>query len=578
MTAATATTTAPTVSQLALTDVTKRYADHLVLDRVRLTVRPGEKAGVIGDNGSGKSTLLRLLAGRERADNGTVTVVAPGGTGHLAQTLDLPDSARVGDAVDLALAELRSLEHRIQAAGADLDGADPAAYDAYAALVAQFEARGGYGADRRVDVALRHLGEHTGLDRSRRLGTLSGGQRSRLALAATLASAPELLLLDEPTNDLDDEAVAWLEERLRAHRGTLVAVTHDRTFLDRVTDTILEVDHVTRSVRRYGDGYAGYLTAKAVERARHEREYEDWRAEVARQSRLADAGIGRLDAIPRKAPAAFSGAGAFRARSRAHGAMSRIRNARERLERLTENPVPAPPQPLRFTAGIEGTADGAVEVADLRVPGRLALDSLRVPAGGRLLVTGPNGAGKSTLLRVLAGEVEPEPGGTVRRPARVGLLRQVAAPVSRAEGARSLLAAFGEDRGDELLALGLFREADLRRPVGTLSTGQRRRLELARLVTRPYDLLLLDEPTNHVSPALVEDLEAALATYAGTLIVVTHDRRLRSGYRGRTLALGHPSWGSAPDPAPQTPEGLSPTHPPKPASLHADGTFSPSGV
>ncbi|GHC59144.1 ribosomal protection-like ABC-F family protein [Streptomyces flavofungini] len=554
-TATTATTTpvatspAP-VSQLTLTDVTKRYADHLVLDRVRLTIRPGEKAGVIGDNGSGKSTLLRLLAGRERADNGTVTVVAPGGTGHLAQTLDLPDSARVGDAVDLALAELRSLERRIQVAGAALDGADPGAYDDYAALVARFEARGGYGADRRVDVALRHLGEHTGLDRARRLGTLSGGQRSRLALAATLASAPELLLLDEPTNDLDDEAVAWLEERLRAHRGTLVAVTHDRTFLDRVTDTIVEVDHLTRAVHRHGDGYAGYLTAKAAARARHEREYEEWRAEVARQSRIADSGIGRLDAIPRKGARGFSGAGAFRARSRAHGAMSRIRNARERLGRLTENPVPAPPEPLRFTAGIEGTADGAVEVADLRVPGRLALDSLRVPPGGRLLVTGPNGAGKSTLLRVLAGEVEPEPGATVRRPARVGLLRQVAAPMSRAEGARSLLAAFGVDRADELLALGLFRPEDLRRPVGTLSTGQRRRLELARLVTRPYDLLLLDEPTNHVSPALVEDLEAALATYAGTLIVVTHDRRLREGYRGPALNLPGQSARSAP-PAPR---------------------------
>ncbi|EPH40257.1 ribosomal protection-like ABC-F family protein [Streptomyces aurantiacus] len=527
----------PVTSQLTLADVTKRYADHLVLDRVRLTVRPGEKAGVIGDNGSGKSTLLRLLAGRERPDNGTVTVVAPGGTGHLAQTLDLPDSARVGDAVDLALAELRSLERRIQAAGSALDGAGPDAYDAYAALVARFEARGGHGADRRVDIALRHLGEHTGLDRSRRLGTLSGGQRSRLALAATLASAPELLLLDEPTNDLDDEAVAWLEERLRAHRGTLVAVTHDRTFLDRVTDTILEVDHVTRSVRRYGDGYAGYLTAKAAERARHEREYEEWRAEVARQSRLADSAVGRLDAIPRKAPSAFSGAGAFRARSRAHGAMGRIRNARERLLRLTGNPVPAPPEPLRFTAGVAGAARCAVELADVRVPGRLALGALHVPAGGRLLVTGPNGAGKSTLLRVLAGELAPEPGATVRRPARVGLLRQVAAPLSRAEGARSLLAAFGAGQGEELLALGLFREADLLRPVGALSTGQRRRLELARLVTRPYDLLLLDEPTNHVSPALVEDLEAALATYAGTLIVVTHDRRLRAGYRGPTLTL-----------------------------------------
>ncbi|WP_037703021.1 ATP-binding cassette domain-containing protein [Streptomyces aureocirculatus] len=484
----------PTPSQLTLTDVTKRYADHTVLEGVRLTVRPGEKAGVIGDNGSGKSTLLRLMAGQERPDSGTVTVFAPGGTGHLAQTLDLPDSARVGDAVDLALAELRALERRIHAAGAALDGADPDAYDAYAALVSRFEARGGYGADRRVDVALRHLGERTGLDRARRLGTLSGGQRSRLALAATLASAPELLLLDEPTNDLDDEAVAWLEER--------------------------------------------------------EREHAEWRAEVARQSRLAESHIGRLGAIPRKLPRGFSGAGAFRARSRAHGAQSRIRGARERLLRLTENPAPAPPEPLRFTASIRGTegaapagvgraagvVDRAVEVVGLRVPGRVVLDSLYVPAGGRLLVTGPNGAGKSTLLRVLAGELAAVE-GLVRRPERVGVLRQTVATPSGADASRSLLAAFGEQRADELLALGLFRAEDLRRPVGALSAGQRRRLELARLVTRPYDLLLLDEPTNHLSPGLVEDLEAALAGYTGTLIVVSHDRRLRAGFRGPVLEL-----------------------------------------
>lgn len=521
------------MSQLTVSDVSKRYGAHLVLDRVSFTVRPGEKAGVVGDNGSGKSTLLRLLAGVVRPDNGEVGVIAPGGVGHLAQTLGLPDTARVGDAVDLALAELRTLERRMRATGAALHHADPAVLDRYAALQAEFEARGGYDADRRVDVLLRHLGEPSaGLDRSRRLGTLSGGQRSRLALAATLASAPELLLLDEPTNDLDDEAVAWLEEWLRAHRGTLVAVTHDRAFLDRVTDTVLEVDQDTRSVRRYGDGYPGYLAAKAAERARQQREHEEWRTETARQARLADSHAGRLDAIPRKGPWAFSGAGAFRARSRAHGAMSRVRNARERLHRLTENPVPAPPVPLRFSADIGGSADRAVEVADLRVPGRLTLDSLHVPAGGRLLVTGPNGAGKTTLLRVLAGELPPQPGATVRRPARVGFLRQVAPADSPEEEGRSLGAVFGEERADELLTLGLFRPADLTRPLRELSTGQRRRLEVARLVTGAYDLLLLDEPTNHLSPALVEDLQAALAAYEGTLIVVTHDRRLRSALPG----------------------------------------------
>ncbi|MFF3687821.1 ABC-F family ATP-binding cassette domain-containing protein [Streptomyces sp. NPDC002187] len=525
---------APATSQLALTDVTKRYDDHIVLDRVSLTVRPGEKAGIVGDNGSGKSTLLRLIAGQEQPDNGTVTVTAPGGIGHLAQTLGLPGTALVRDAVDLALADLRSLQRRIHATEAGLHRTGETGSEEYARLIAEFEVRGGHDADRRVAVTLRRLGEREALDPGRPLGTLSGGQRSRLALAATLASAPELLLLDEPTNDLDDEAVGWLEDHLRTHRGTVVAVTHDRTFLDRVTSTVLEVDHDRRAVHRYGNGYAGFLTAKAAARARRVREYEEWRLDVARHSALAESNIGLLSAIPRKAPAAFSGAGAFRARSRAHGAMSRIRNARERLHRLTEHPAPPPPEPLRFTGRIEGEPAGGVELSGVRVPGRLALDALCVEPGGRLLVTGPNGAGKSTLLQVLAGELTPST-GTVRRPDRVGMLRQSTDPAGR--DGRTALQAYGEERADALVATGLLRARDLARPLRTLSTGQRRRLELARLVGEPIDLLLLDEPTNHLAPALVEELEAALAAYGGTLVVVTHDRRMRAGFDGAELVV-----------------------------------------
>ncbi|MFJ8661266.1 ABC-F family ATP-binding cassette domain-containing protein [Streptomyces sp. NPDC093795] len=501
-----------------------------MLDRVSLTVRPGERLGVVGDNGSGKSTLLRLLAGREEPDNGTVTVDAPGGIGHLAQTLDLPPTATVGDAIDHALADVRELERAIRAAEDALAATGDLA--GYAELLAAHEARGGDGADRRVEAVLRRLGEPRPLDRARTLGGLSGGQRSRLTLAAVLAAEPELLLLDEPTNDLDDEAVAWLEERLLAHRGTVVAVSHDRVFLDRVTTAVLEVDEDRHTVRRYGDGYSGYLTGRAAERARRQREYEEWKAETARYRALADTHIDRFSAIPRKAPASFSGAGAFRARSRSHGAMSRIRAAREKLARLTSDPVPAPPEPLRFRAGLIG--EGApVDLAGVRVDGRLRLDALRLDAGERLLVTGPNGAGKTTLLKVLAGELVPDE-GTVSAPDRVGLLRQeTASPTDP----RAVGEAFGADRADELLALGLFSAGDLTTPVRYLSTGQRRKLELARLVTEPADLLLLDEPTNHLAPALVEEMEAALAQYRGTLVVVSHDRRLREGFRGRRLEL-----------------------------------------
>ncbi|MEU8399528.1 ribosomal protection-like ABC-F family protein [Nonomuraea sp. NPDC048892] len=532
-------------TRLILSGVTKRYDDTIVLNEVSLTVKPGEKVGVIGDNGSGKSTLLRLLAGRCRPDNGAADLATPGGVGYLAQTLDLPLTATAGEAVDLALADLRELERRIREAELGLGDATPAELDDYADLVARFEARDGYRADTRVEIMLDALGLPD-LDRTRPLGTFSGGQRSRLALAATLAAAPEVLLLDEPTNDLDDQAVAWLEQHLRTHRGTLVAVTHDRLFLERVTSAIVEVDGDLRTVRRYGNGYAGFLAAKSAARARWAREHEEWRAEVTRAEGLADVHAQRLAVIPRKAPAAFSGAGAFRARSRAHGAMSRIRGARERLRRLHLTPVPPPPRPLRFAARIAAdvTTGPLVELTEVRVGERLRVESLRVEPGARLLVTGPNGAGKTTLLRVLAGELTPD-AGTVRGRPRVGHLRQDDGPAyGPTYWAGTVLEAFAAGRpgdqdghADALLALGLFRAAQLDAPVASLSPGLRRRLELARVVSEPANLLLLDEPTNHLSPGLMDDLEQALSAYRGALVMVTHDRRLRAAFTGSHLEL-----------------------------------------
>ncbi|MER5840343.1 MULTISPECIES: TlrC/CarA/OleB/SrmB family ABC-F type ribosomal protection protein [Streptomyces] len=544
-------------AQCALHDITKRYDDRVVFDRIGFSIAPGEKVGVIGDNGSGKSTLLKLLAGRERPDDGTLTVVAPDGVGHLAQTLELPLHATVQDAVDLALSDLRELEAAMRRAEAELAEHDTdgpgtelsATLRHYADLVERYQARGGYEADVRVEVALHGLGL-PGLDRARELGTLSGGERSRLALAATLASAPELLLLDEPTNDLDDRAVEWLEEHLRGHRGTVVAVTHDRVFLDRLTTTVLEVD--SGRVTRYGNGYEGYLTAKAVERERRLREYGEWRAELVRNQGLIASNVARMDGIPRKAPLSVFGHGAYRRRGRDHGAMVRIRNAKQRVAQLTENPVPAPADPLSFTARIDTSGPGAgeaeeaeeavAELTGVRVADRLAVDSLRIRPGERLLVTGPNGAGKTTLLRVLSGELEPD-GGSVRAGCRVGHLRQDETPWPPEA---TVLRAFAhgrdgylDDHAEKLLSLGLFSPSDLRRRVGDLSYGQRRRIEIARLVSDPMDLLLLDEPTNHLTPVLVEELEQALVDYRGAVVVVTHDRRMRSRFTGARLTMEH---------------------------------------
>ncbi|MER7050340.1 ribosomal protection-like ABC-F family protein [Streptomyces jumonjinensis] len=531
-------------AQLAMKDVSKAYGTRAVLDQITLTVRPGERAGVIGENGSGKSTLLRLIAGAETPDTGEITVSAPGGTGHLAQTLGqtfgLGPDHTVQNTVDTALAGLRELERRLHEAerrlGADAGEAELAEYGE---LLTAFEERGGYEADARVDAALHGLGL-AGVERGRRLDALSGGERSRLALACVLAASPELLLLDEPTNHLDQRAVEWLEDRLRAHRGTVVAVTHDRAFLERIATTILEVDRDTRAVHRYGDGWAGYRTAKAAARDRWAREHQEWLDELSRTEELVTAAGQRLASSGRDPGEGF---GKHR-RSHEAKLSGQVRAARLRLERLRREPVPAPPDPLRFrarpvTAGGEGLL---TQLSGVAVGDRLRLDRLRVEAGQRLLVTGPNGAGKTTLLRVLAGDLRPDTGTVHRgRRVRIGYLPQELPTVPSPEPLLNAYAAgrrgLPEEYTAELLGLGLFREEDLTVPVAALSAGQQRRLELARLLRTPADLLILDEPTNHVALSLVEDLEDALAGYPGAVVVVSHDRRFRSGFGGERLEL-----------------------------------------
>ncbi|WP_326822319.1 ABC-F family ATP-binding cassette domain-containing protein [Streptosporangium sp. NBC_01756] len=580
-------------SQLTVTHVTKAYVGHAVLEDVSFTVAVGERAGVIGENGSGKSTVLRLLGGQEKPDDGEVVVVAPGGVGYLDQTLDLPVTGTVQDAADAALADLRDLERRIREAEESLADASPEELALYGDLVAAYEARDGYGADARIDAAMHGLGV-AHLARDRRLGGLSGGERSRLALACVLAAAPEVLLLDEPTNDLDEAAVTWLENRLRAHRGTVVTVTHDRTFLERVATTILEVDHDRRTVTRYGDGWDGYLAAKAAARRRWEQDYQEWLAEIDRQTDLAGTGAVRLASSVWSSDRPRT---AGHRRSHEAGLSGQIRKARERLRRLSEEPVPRPPDPLRFTArfggdagsaddalrlgggdvGAAGGNDGSVrlgggdvggvgrpvrgtgadpgdavrsggEAGDVplaalngvRVGDRLAVEEFTLVPGQRVLLTGPNGAGKTTFLRVLAGDLAQD-AGTVRRPERIGYLRQEI-PVRRSKGA--VLAAYAkglpgslEEHAAALLALGLFQREDLVKPLAALSIGQQRRLELARLVSRPVDLLILDEPTNHFSLTLVEELQEALAAYPGALVVVSHDRRFRDDFVGSHAVL-----------------------------------------
>ncbi|MCN9244521.1 ATP-binding cassette domain-containing protein [Streptomyces sp. RY43-2] len=527
-------------TQITALAVSKSFNGRLVLDSVTCSLAVGERTGIIGENGSGKTTLLRLLAGRERPDQGEVVVQAAGGVGYLAQDEQLPSQATVQQVIDRGLSDLRAVEQRMRRLETAMADGDEAGMDEYGELMTVFELRGGYDADARVERALHGLG--LGLvGRDRTVGSLSGGERVRLRLAACLAAAPEVLLLDEPTNHLDDSALSWLEEHLRARRGTTVAVSHDRVFLERIATSLLEVDADTHRVVRYGNGYAGYLAEQAAARQRWAQEYDQWRADV---DRLREAAATTARQVAPGRPMKDGNKLAYdRAGGRVQQSLaSRVRNAEERLRRLLADPVPPPPEPLRFTPVLRTRRlQGVVlDAADIAVTDRLAPTGLSVTAGERLLITGPNGAGKSTLLRVLAGDVTPDSGSVTCR-GRIGYLPQEPRPGQPAE---TVLAAFARGRtgeaaehAEQLLSLGLFDHDQLTMPVGRLSTGQLQRLALARLLSAPSDILLLDEPTNHLSPALVEELETALTGYDGTLVIVSHDRRLRRHWQGAQLAL-----------------------------------------
>ncbi|MBO8191173.1 ABC-F family ATP-binding cassette domain-containing protein [Streptomyces oryzae] len=533
-------------TQITASAVTKSYEGRTVLDGVNCALSAGERAGIVGENGSGKTTLLRLLAGDEKPDGGEIVLYAEGGVGYLAQEEVLPPELTVQQVVDRAMSELRAMERRLRSLEAAMSAGDESALGEYGELLTVFELRGGYEAESRVERALHGLGLGL-LPRARTVGGLSGGERVRLRLAALLAAGPEVLLLDEPTNHLDDAALRWLEEHLRARRGTTIAVSHDRTFLERVATTLLEVDADRRQVVRYGNGYAGYLAEKAAARRRWAEAHERWRSETERLREAAATTARRV--APGRAMKDGNKMAYDRAAGRVQQSLAgRVRNAEERLRRLLADPVPPPPAPLRFAApalrgaGLRGTV---LDVEGAGVRGRLPRTDLTLAAGERLLVTGPNGAGKSTLLSVLAGELEPDTGRVSRR-GRIGHLAQE--PESVAGAGQTLLEAYArgrpgppEEHAQRLLSLGLFDAERLAVPVARLSTGQRQRLALARLVTEPADVLLLDEPTNHLSPALVEELETALDAYDGALVVVSHDRSLHRRWRGARLALEEPN-------------------------------------
>ncbi|MFH8752104.1 ABC-F family ATP-binding cassette domain-containing protein [Streptomyces rimosus] len=538
-------------------DLVRTLGTRRVLDGVSLTAAPGHRVGLIGENGVGKSTLLRLLAGVDEPDAGQVT--RPYDLGFLHQEMPFAGDATIARVLDDALREARAdlaeLD-RLSRLLADTPEDRPAhaeLLETYGQRLEQAQEHEAWDADRRAAIVLDGLGLG-GIAHDRTLGSLSGGQRGRLALAALLVRRPAALLLDEPTNHLDDEAAAFVEGRLRELPGVVVVASHDRAFLDAVCTELIDLDPAVDGPVRFGGNYSAYQAEKRAERERWERRYAEEQEELEALRR--SAGVTAHRVAPDRGRRDNEKMGYGHRAGRVQQQISRrVRNATRRLEELERTRVGEPPQPLRLHVGAvaveaeetERTTETAelvdaplVALRDVRVPGRLRLDRLDIPSGDRLLVTGGNGAGKSTLLSLLAGRLHAE-GEVRRRPGlSVGLLAQDTTFERPDRTARDTYTyVLGAERAEAvpLGSLGLLHAADLGKPVGQLSVGQRRRLALALLVARPPHLLLLDEPTNHLSPRLCDELEDALGAGPGTIVVASHDRWLRGRWNGRRLHL-----------------------------------------
>ena len=522
-------------------DLIRTLGARRVLDGVSLTAAPGDRIGLIGENGVGKSTLLRLLAGVDQPDAGTVT--RPDDLGFLHQEMPFDAVATIADVLDDALRDARedlaALDRLTQELAQAPQDADLLAE--YAERLDHAQHHDAWDADRRAEIVLDGLGLGD-LPQDRALVSLSGGQRGRLALAALLVRRPSALLLDEPTNHLDDEAVSFVEDQLRGLPGVVVLASHDRSFLDNVCTDVVDLDPAVGGPTRYGGNYTAYMGQKRADRERWQRRFVEEQEQLAELRR--SAGFTAHQVAPNRVKRDNEKMGYGHAGGRVQNQIARrVRNATRRLEALERGQVPAPPQPLRFRPAALATESAGRNLLSLRnvhVPGRLAVGHLDVSANERLLVTGPNGAGKSTLLAVLAGSVRPV--GELRRRGglTVGLLAQEPNFDRPDRTARATYEeALGEERAGSvpLDTLGLLDEQDFDTAVGQLSAGQRRRLALALVVANPPELLLLDEPTNHLSPQLCDELEDALGTSPGAIVIASHDRWLRSRWHDERILL-----------------------------------------
>ncbi len=501
-----------------------------------LVVAPGDVIGLVGPNGAGKSSLLRLLAGVDQPEHGSVAVAPP----HAAVGWLPQESDRVpGETVEGYLGRrtgVTAAQHELDRATVALADGDVGAEDRYSDAFDRWMAIGAADLIERAAAVVAQVGLGVGLDRT--MTSLSGGQAARAGLASLLLSRFDVLLLDEPTNDLDLAGLEQLERFVAEATAGIVVVSHDREFLSRTTTSILELDLHQQSVTRYGGGYDAYLVERERDRAHARERYEEYSGRVSDLTERARTQRAWADKGARTARRDRSERDKF---IRHHDIATseqlagKARRTDRMIERLEEVDEPRKEWALQMSiAGAPPSGRVVAVLNDAAVRrGSFALGpiTLQIDRGDRVAIVGPNGSGKTTLLMLLLGRIAPDEGSaTLGAGVEVGEIDQVRAAFL---GDDSLLDSFAEAMPDlpssevrTLLAKFGLGADHVGRPAASLSPGERTRAGLALLQARGVNLLVLDEPTNHLDLAAIEQLESALDAFDGTVLLVTHDRRL----------------------------------------------------
>jgi ATPase subunit of ABC transporter with duplicated ATPase domains len=516
--------------------VSAGHGDRDLFTGLDLVVAPGDVIGLVGPNGAGKSTLLRILAGLRAPDSGAVTVSPTAAhIGYLAQEPDLRD----GESVRTHLARRTGVDDAQteldRAAQALADGV-PQSDDAYSDALESWLDLGAADFDERLSIVVDDIGLDVDLDLP--MVALSGGQAARVGLAALLLSRFDAYLLDEPTNDLDSDGLDLLEEFVEGLEAPVVVVSHDREFLARTVTTVVEIDRSLQRITTYGGGYEAYLDERSVARRQARAAYEDYagrRSELEARARMQRAWMEKgVKNARRKAKDNDKIGRKFRTEATEKQA-AKARQTERLIERLGTIDEPRKEWQLQFSIAAAPRSGDVVAVARnatvVRGDFTLGPVDLGLTLRDRVAVTGPNGAGKTTLLALLLGRTPPSSGlvslgsGVV-----VGEVDQARAAF---EGDEPLSDAFAREVPDwptaevrTLLAKFGLGVHHVGRPASSLSPGERTRAALALLQARGINLLVLDEPTNHLDLPAIEQLEEALESFEGTVLLVTHDRRM----------------------------------------------------